>query len=67
MVTDGRQTPSNGVKQKRGKVKTENGKSEYSGKAINGFIAYLLSLKQQWDPRCSQADMQDYHSFAKRM
>lgn len=28
---------------------------------IHGFIAYLLSLEQQWDPRCSQADMQDYH------
>ena len=42
-------------------MKTKNGKSEYSGKAINGFIAYLLSLEQQWDPRCSQADMQDYH------
>ena len=28
---------------------------------LHGFIAYLLSLEQQWDPRCSQADMQDYH------
>ena len=28
---------------------------------LHGFIAYLLSLEQQWDPRCSLADMQDYH------
>ena len=29
--------------------------------AIHGFIAYLLAQEEQWDPRCSQADMQEYH------
>ena len=28
---------------------------------IHGFVAYLLAQEEQWDPRCSLADMHDYH------